>query len=234
VALTTARLTIEPLAEHDVHAFTEYRRDPDVARYQSWGIDYSRADAERLVAGQRDGRLPSPGSWLQLAVRETSSGGLLGDLALHLLDEQPDTFEIGVTLARSSQGRGIASEALSALLDFLFDHEHAHRVVASCDSRNDSVARLLTRMGFRRESRQVDSDWFKGEWTTLDGYALLARERAGRRAPLRGSRPVSGADPVTHTGSGSGSGSGTKPAPKAEGTTRLRGAASGTHGPRTE
>jgi RimJ/RimL family protein N-acetyltransferase len=187
VALTTARLTIEPLAGRDVDVFTEYRRDPDVARFQSWDVDYSRADAERLVADQPDGRLPSPGSWLQLAVRETGSDVLLGDLAVHRLEDQPDTFEIGVTLAPSSQRRGIATEALTALLDHLFDDEHAHRVVASCDARNDAVARLLTRVGFRQESRQVDADWFKGEWTTLDGYALLARERSG--VARSGTRP---------------------------------------------
>jgi RimJ/RimL family protein N-acetyltransferase len=179
VAVMTARLTIEPLARRDVDAFTGYRRDPEVARYQSWGTGFSRADAERLVAGQPDGRLPSPGGWLQLAVRETASGGLLGDLALHVLEDQPGTFEVGVTLARSSQGRGIASEALGALLDLVFEQEGAHRVVASCDARNESVARLLRRLGFRQESRQVDADWFKGEWTTLDGYALLASERRG-------------------------------------------------------
>ena len=177
VTLRTTRLTIDPLSERDVDAFSEYRRNPDVARYQSWDIDYSTADAEHLVAGQRDGQSPSPGSWLQLAVRETASGRLLGDLALHRLDGQPDTFEIGVTLAPSSQGRGIAAEALGALLDFVFDSAQAHRVVAFCDSRNNSVARLLMRLGFRRESSQVDADWFKGEWTTLDGYAMLQRER---------------------------------------------------------
>ncbi|MBT1634634.1 GNAT family N-acetyltransferase [Clavibacter tessellarius] len=180
IALTTCRLLIEPLEPRDVDDFVRYRRDPDVARYQSWGIDYSRADAERLVAAQPGGRLPSPGGWLQLAVRDAGSGGLLGDVALHLLDAQPDTFEVGVTLARSSQGRGIASEALGAVLDLVFGQERAHRVVASCDSRNDAVARLLTRIGFRRESRQVEADRSKGEWITLDGYALLARERHAR------------------------------------------------------
>ncbi|PYY33292.1 N-acetyltransferase [Curtobacterium sp. MCJR17_055] len=187
LTLTTARLSIEPLAERDIDAFTEYRRDPDVARFQSWDTDYSRADAERLVTDQPDGRLPSSGSWLQLAVRETGSDVLLGDLALHRLEDQPDTFEVGVTLARSSRGRGIATEALAALLDHLFDDEHAHRVVAFCDLRNDAVARLLTHSGFRQESRQVDADWFKGAWTTLDGYALLARERSG--VARSGTRP---------------------------------------------
>ena len=182
VAFTTARLTIEPLSERDVDAFTEYRRDPDVARYQSWDTDYSVADAKHLVAAQGEGQLPSPGSWLQLAVRETASGRLLGDLALHRLDDQPDTFEIGVTLVPSSQGRGIAAEALGALLDFVFDAEQAHRVIAFCDARNSAVARLLTRLGFRQESSQVDADWFKGAWTTLDGYAMLARERRNEGA----------------------------------------------------
>lgn len=177
IALATARLLIEPLAPHDIDAFVRYRRDPDVARYQSWGIDYSRADAERLVLGQPGSRLPSPGGWLQLAVRDAASGGLLGDVALHLLDTQPDTFEVGVTLAPSSQGRGIASEALAGLQDLVFDQEGAHRVVASCDSRNVAVARLLTRIGFRKESRQVDAEWFEGEWITLDEYALLASDR---------------------------------------------------------
>jgi RimJ/RimL family protein N-acetyltransferase len=177
IVLTTDRVTITPLREDDIDEFVAYRRDPEVARYQSWGVDYSRTDAMNLIADQRDGQLPTPGGWLQLAVRETTTGDLLGDLALHRLEEQPDTFEVGVTLARSAQGRGVASEALTALLEFLFTREHAHRVVAYCDSRNDAVARLLTKLGFRRESTHVDADWFKGEWTTLHGYALLARER---------------------------------------------------------
>jgi RimJ/RimL family protein N-acetyltransferase len=176
VLLTTPRLAIEPLSARDIDVFTAYRRDPDVARYQSWDTDYSRADAERLVADQRDRTFPLPGEWLQLALRETASGLLLGDLALHQLDDQPDTYEIGVTLARSSQGRGVAAEALGALLGFVFDQARAHRVVAFCDSRNHSVIRLLEGVGFRHESRQVDADWFKGEWTTLDGYALLVGE----------------------------------------------------------
>ncbi len=31
-------------------------------------------------------------------------------------------------------------------------------------------------VGLRQESRQVDADWFTGEWTTLDGFAVLASE----------------------------------------------------------
>ena len=174
--LIADRVSIEPLAASDVNAFTGYRQDPEVARWQSWSTDYSRQDALALVETQSDAPLPQPGEWLQLAVRPIGKSGLLGDVAVHLLADQPSTFEIGVTFDRRHQGHGLAGEAVARVLNFLFVDQQAHRVVAFCDARNTAVANLLRRLGFRHESHQVEADFFKGEWTTLDGYALLARE----------------------------------------------------------
>jgi RimJ/RimL family protein N-acetyltransferase len=36
-------------------------------------------------------------------------------------------------------------------------------------------------LGFRREARLVEADWFKGEWSTLCVYAILDREWQTRR-----------------------------------------------------
>lgn len=154
-----------------------YRRDPDVARWQSWTPAYSAADADDLIAGQPTGIASGSGQWLQLAVRDVQTGVLLGDVAVHALADQPDTYEVGVTMAAGSQGRGIATEALGAVVELLFAEQRAHRVIAMSDARNDAVARVLTRLGFRHEGRAVEADWFKGEWTSLDTWALLARER---------------------------------------------------------
>jgi RimJ/RimL family protein N-acetyltransferase len=166
---------LEPLEDGDVAAFAAYRRSPDVARWQSWDTGYDEADARRLVAGQPAG-LPGPGDWLQLAVRSTDRAALYGDVAVHRLADRPATFEIGVTLAPAAQGRGLGTEAVACVLRHLFTEGGAHRVVAFCDARNAPVAALLRRVGMRHESRQVEADRFKGEWATLDGYAVLARE----------------------------------------------------------
>ncbi len=174
--LSTPRLQIEPLAERDIAAFAAYRGDPDVARYQSWDADYSEADAAGLVAGQTAAELPAAGDWLQLALHATCDGRLVGDVAVHLRADQPDTFEVGVTLAPAEHGCGFATEALRSVIDALFSAHGAHRVIAECDARNAAVHALLERLGMRRESRQIDADWFKDEWTTLDRYAVLARE----------------------------------------------------------
>lgn len=37
-AIVTERLELRLLAHEDVPAFVAYRRDPDVARYQSWPL----------------------------------------------------------------------------------------------------------------------------------------------------------------------------------------------------
>jgi RimJ/RimL family protein N-acetyltransferase len=172
-------MVIDPLVEADVPEFLAYRQDPAIARWQSWSPDYSHTDALRLINGQPASELPDAGGWIQLALRSADAGKLLGDVAIHRLDSQPDTFEIGITLAAASQGRGLASEALDRVLEFLFVANSAHRVVAQCDARNEPVIRLLRRVGFRQESRQVDADFYKGEWSTLDGYAILANEYEG-------------------------------------------------------
>ena len=177
--LTTDRIRIQPLAVADIDAFVAYRRDTDVARWQSWTTDYSADNARSLVASQPARTIPPAGEWLQLALRSLDGSTLFGDVAVHTLNDQPDTYEVGVTLDRAHQGRGLATEALQRLIDFLFVHGQAHRVVAFCDARNKPVSNLLQRLGFRQESHQVEADFLKGEWTTVDGFALL-RDEFGR------------------------------------------------------
>ncbi|GAA2934569.1 GNAT family protein [Microbacterium luteolum] len=180
IPLSSERIELDLLTAVDVPAFVAYRRDPNVARYQSWDVDYDEQRAHRLVSAQEslsdgDG-LPPAGEWVQLAVRDRQSRELLGDVAVHRLDEQPDTYEIGFTLAPAAQGQGFAPEAVRLVLDHLFTSAGAHRVTASCDARNEPSRRVLARVGFHQEARHVDADFFKGEWTTLDEFALLASE----------------------------------------------------------
>jgi RimJ/RimL family protein N-acetyltransferase len=175
-SIATGRLLLRPFEAADVPAFAAYRSEPDVARYQSWGTPYPRAEAERLVAAQRDVAFGAPGAWAQVAVVDRASGALLGDCAVRVATDQPHTAEVGVTFAAASQGRGLATEALGAVVTELFERHDIHRIYAQADDRNRAVHRLCERLGFRCEARHVEADWSKGEWTTLRVYALLRRE----------------------------------------------------------
>ena len=174
--IVTERLVLRPLQAGDVAAFVAYRSDPDVAHYQSWDTTYSTADAERLVASQPAPAFGDRGEWVQIAAVDRVNGELCGDCAARLAPDQPRTAEVGVTFAPGSQRRGLATEALGAVVTWLFEQHGVRRVYAQADDRNVPVHRLLERLGFRCEARLVEAEWFKGEWITLRVYATLRGE----------------------------------------------------------
>jgi RimJ/RimL family protein N-acetyltransferase len=174
--IVTERLSLRPFQVDDLEAFVAYRSDPEVARYQSWDCPYSLADAESFLSSQRELAFGRPGEWLQLAIVDRETGTVCGDCAVRVATDQPATAEVGITLAQANQGRGLATEALTAVLTELFEHRGMHRVFAQADERNAPVQRLLERLGFRCEARLVEADWFKDEWSTLRVYALRDRE----------------------------------------------------------
>ena len=170
--ITTERLVLRPFGAQDLPKFVAYRSHPEVARYQSWDTAFSMADAERFLDSQEGLELGNP-EWLQLAAVDRATGELCGDCAVRVVDR---SAELGVTLAPAHQGRGLASEALAAVIARLFSEHDVHRIHAETDDRNTGVHRLFERLGFRCEARLVEADWFKDEWTTLRIYALLRRE----------------------------------------------------------
>jgi RimJ/RimL family protein N-acetyltransferase len=109
--------------------------------------------------------------------------------AVRVMSDQPRTAELGVTLAPERQGRGLASEALAAVMSTLFLDHGIHRLYAEADDRNVGVQRLFERLGFRCEARLIEADWFKGEWSTLRIYALLRREWEERARQPPGREP---------------------------------------------
>ena len=174
--IVTERLRLRPFQAGDLAAFVAYRREPEVARYQSWDPTFSLADAERFLVSQEGVKFGAPGVWVQLAAIDRLSGTLCGDCGVCVVADQPATAEVGVTLAPDSQGSGLATEALAALITKLFDEHDLHRVYAQADDRNFAVHRVFERLGFRCEARLIEADWFKGEWSTLRVFAVLRHE----------------------------------------------------------
>jgi RimJ/RimL family protein N-acetyltransferase len=174
--LVTDRLRLRPFQAADLPRFVAYRSRPEVARYQSWDDTYSMTDGERFLDSQRDVVLGEPGVWVQLAVVDRGDGDLCGDCAVRVLSDRPATAELGVTIAPDCQGRGLAKEALGAVITRLLEEHDLHRLFAQADDRNIAVHRLFESLGFRCEARLVEADWFKDEWSTLRIYGLLARE----------------------------------------------------------
>jgi aminoglycoside 6'-N-acetyltransferase len=179
--LETPRLILRPFEDRDALPFAVYRSDPEVARFQGWEAPYSLEQAREFVSEMKTRTPGTPGEWFQAAVERKEDGALIGDCVFKRLAYEPRVAEIGYTLARPYQHHGYASEAIQALLGYIFDTLGLHRVLADCDPQNTSSVRLLEKLGFRHEGCFVESMWLKGEWVDEDWYAILEREWQGRK-----------------------------------------------------
>jgi RimJ/RimL family protein N-acetyltransferase len=175
----TPRIRARPFTDDDLESFVAYRQHPEVERYQSWS-DYTLEQGRSLIASMHGLQPGVPGQWYQIALEERESEGLIGDLALKVDADEPREAEIGFTLDPTQQGKGYATEAVRALLDYAFETHRLHRVIAVTDALNAPAASLLARIGMRREAHFVENVFFKGAWGSELLFAMLQREWAAR------------------------------------------------------
>ena len=172
--LETERLLLRRFGPEDATALAAYRSDPNVSRYQSWISPVPVVQARALVAELALGE-PRAEGWFQYAVERKDRPGLIGDVGVNRRDAGRQA-ELGFSFAAEHQGRGYATEAVRRVVEHLLVEEGLHRVTAECDARNDRSARLLERVGFRREGHLRASTWMKGEWTDDLIFGVLASE----------------------------------------------------------
>ena len=175
--ITTERLVLRSFGPHDVDDVLSYRSLPELVRYVP-GEPRSREQVTDLVAhATTAGLLDDKHPHLTLAV--DLEGRVVGDVMLHLngLDgSDGKQVELGWILAPGAQGHGYATEAANALLDVAFRELGAHRAWARLEPENTSSSRICERLGMRREAMFEKGSWFKGQWTDVAIYAILAEE----------------------------------------------------------
>ena len=154
--LSTPRLGIRRLGPADAEAFAAYRSDPDVARHQDWDCPFPIDAARAFIAGQNGLAPGTPGRWFQFAVTLASSPTLIGDIGLHVGEDDGPAGEVGFTFAAGAQGHGYATEALRAILHYAFAVLRLRRVCARTAASNVRAQRLLERTGFERAGETAE------------------------------------------------------------------------------
>jgi RimJ/RimL family protein N-acetyltransferase len=174
--LRTERLLLRPFAADDLEALHAIHSDEEVAR---WLYNEPRSLEEtRELLGHKVGgsSVRAEGDWLSAAAVLPDTGELVADMALYWASEAHRQGELGFVVHPRHQGRGYATEASRPLLAFAFEALGLHRVVGRLEPRNAGSARVLEKLGMRREAHLVENEWVKGEWQSELVYAILARE----------------------------------------------------------
>lgn len=71
---------------------------------------------------------------------------------------------IGYKIDQQWQGKGLMFEALTAVIQYLFDNRKLHRIMANYQPDNVRSGRLLQRLGFTEEGLAKDYLFLNGQW----------------------------------------------------------------------
>ncbi len=157
--LLGADFMLRRLSRDDLTAFQAYRRDPALGRYQSWSV-LSDEEASAFLGEMGTAPLFVPGHWVQIGIADPVNHHLLGDIGL-FVDGQGRCAEIGFTLARHAQGRGVATSAVREAIGLVFTATAVEQVLGITDARNQPSIRLLERVGMRKT--EAVNTVFRGE-----------------------------------------------------------------------
>jgi len=188
LSIETPRLLLRPLHDGDADALFEIFSDPAVMRYWSSPPWKERAQALRMIEGDREALAGRRDLRLGL-VPHGAGGRVVGTLSLYKIDAGCRRADIGYALAPSQQGRGLMNEALSAVIDLAFDPRpgapfddlQLNRLEADVDPRNAASCRALERLGFLREGLLRERWVVEGEVSDSAMYGLLRADWMARR-----------------------------------------------------
>ena len=174
--LETERLLLRPFTEADFDGLSAYQSRPDVTRYLYWEArspEEVREALEQKIVGRS---IAHETDVFCLAIELKATGQMIGDVVLSLKSLPNRTAELGYVLHPDHHGHGYATEASRELLRIAFEELELHRVVAGLEARNLASARVLEKLGMRREAHLVEDEFVKGEWQSAIEYAILDRE----------------------------------------------------------
>lgn len=139
LALSTENCRIAPLHADDARALASITDETVTSQVHFLPTPFTEADAHALIAR-------SGGGDVFHAVRDASGAELNGVIGVHR--RAGEEYEIGYWFAARARGRGIATEAVRAVIDALVASRPGCAIVAECRPENDRSRALLRRVGF--------------------------------------------------------------------------------------
>jgi ribosomal-protein-alanine N-acetyltransferase len=176
--IRTHRLHLRPWRDDDLPAFAALNADPTVVEFFPKPLD--RAESDALAARIRDG-FASRGFGLW-AVEVPGVADFIGFVGLSVPQFEAHftpCVEIGWRLAHEHWGRGYASEAARAALDFGFRSLALDQIVSFTTLANWRSRRVMERIGMTRMSEDDFDHPSLPEGHALRRHVLYRIDRIG-------------------------------------------------------
>ena len=157
ITLETNRLILRRAIREDAAPmFRNWASDPEVTKYLTWPTHADQSVSARVI----DSWVTEYGKsdFYQWMIVLKERGEPIGSISVVQLREDIGEMEIGYCIGKNWWHQGITTEALAAVMDFLFREVEAERICARHDPRNPHSGNVMKKCGMQYNGTMVASD----------------------------------------------------------------------------
>ncbi|MFL5694803.1 MAG: GNAT family N-acetyltransferase [Ktedonobacteraceae bacterium] len=176
-SLSTGRLLLRQIQPGDAEALFAILSDRQVTEFYGHEPHQSLDDTQELIR-QIQARYARREA-LRWGITLQGEDRLIGSCSLHHFDSGFHRVETGYELNRALWGKGIMTEAMSAILTYGFTELGLHRIEAIIDIANERSKDLLLKLGFTYEGNLRQRYSFRDRFEDEHYFGLLRDEWHG-------------------------------------------------------
>ena len=143
--ILTDRLRLRCHTLEDLEPFATFLEDPESTRYMPFTDEQKTRDGAEQMLSYVILSYDSDDPICSLTIADRRTDEYLGSCGL---SPDQDGVELYYTLLAPHRGQGFATEAASALLQYLWETTNTHRAVAHVMPENEASVRVAQRLGF--------------------------------------------------------------------------------------
>lgn len=144
--IETVRLVLRRFRVEDSEdMFRNWASDPEVCKYLSWGPHRDSDDSlKRVIAWVNRYAYDSTYVW---AIELKGKGMVIGSISVEFSNDTAATCEVGYCIGRAYWNRGIMTEALRAVMHYLFYEVGYRTIIAKHDTQNIASGKVMQKAG---------------------------------------------------------------------------------------
>ncbi len=172
--LQTKRLILRQICPRDAEDMFDYASREEVTRYLLWSPHETKSYTAHYVNYlQKRYKLGDFHDW---AVIFRENNKMIGTCGFTSFQPSANTGEVGYVLHPDYWGKEIASEALSAVIDFGFHRMQLHRIEARYMVENVASRRVMEHCGMTFEGVLREAVLCRGKYEDVGVCSILADE----------------------------------------------------------
>lgn len=154
VTLETTRLVLRRFTLEDAEdMFNNWASDDQVTQFLAWPSHKSVEDSRRVM--EKWAADYEKDTCYQWCIAHKETGKAIGSIGVVGINEKINAAEIGYVIGRTWWHQGITSEALMAVIDFLFSEVGFNRLAAHHDPKNPNSGRVMLKCGMAYEGTAI-------------------------------------------------------------------------------